>query len=101
MFFVVPGNGQMLLGMQDTAALKIININIDSIQAAEEECNTNIGDAQESYTTQKAPVVEKADSKVNNNINSHNANTNANSLTHYFFSLPNVEVDKRKSIKLM
>ena len=28
--------------MPDTAALKIININIDSIQAAEEDCNTNI-----------------------------------------------------------
>ena len=33
-FFVVPRNGQVLLGMPDTAALKIININIDSIGAA-------------------------------------------------------------------
>ena len=32
-FFVVLGNGQALLGMPDTAALKIININIDSIDA--------------------------------------------------------------------
>ena len=32
-FFVVPGNGQVLLGMPDTAALKIININIDSLEA--------------------------------------------------------------------
>ena len=31
-FFVVPGNGQALLGMPDTAALNIINLNIDSIQ---------------------------------------------------------------------
>ena len=29
--------------MPDTAAFKIININIDYIQAAKEECNTNIG----------------------------------------------------------
>ena len=105
-FFVVPGNGQALLGMPDTAAHKIININIDSIQAVEEECNTNIGDTGESNTTQEAPVVEKsctntkADSKVDNNINSHNANTNVNSLTNYFFSSPNVQVDKRESIKL-
>ena len=37
-FFVVPGNGQTLLGMPDTAALKLININIDSIQAEKAEC---------------------------------------------------------------
>ena len=33
-FFVVPGNGQALLGMPDTAALNIINVNIDSIEVA-------------------------------------------------------------------
>ena len=32
-FSVVPGNGQVLLGMPDTAAHKIININIDSLDA--------------------------------------------------------------------
>ena len=32
-FFVVVGNGQALLGMPDTAALNIINVNIDSIEA--------------------------------------------------------------------
>ena len=74
MFFVVPGNSQVLLGMPDTAALKIININVDSIQAVKEECNTNISNAKESNTTQKAHVVEKsctnmdADSKVDNNV---------------------------------
>ena len=107
MFFVVPRNGQVLLGMPDTAALKIININIKSIQAVEEESITNIGNTGESNTTQYVPVVEKsctnmkADSKVGNNINGHNANSNVNSLTNYFFSSPNVEVDKRKSIELM
>ena len=60
--------------MLNTAARKIININIDSIQAAEEECNTNIGNAGESNTTQETPVAEnsctntKADSKVKNII---------------------------------
>ena len=46
-FFVVPENSQVLLGMPDTAALKIININIDPIQGAstwKENCNTNISD---------------------------------------------------------
>ena len=51
MFCVVPGNGQALLVMPDTAALKIIDININSIQAEKEECNTNIGDTRESNTT--------------------------------------------------
>ena len=32
-FFVVPGNGQAMLGMPDTAALNIINVNTDSIEA--------------------------------------------------------------------
>ena len=32
-FFVVPGNSQAQLGMLDTAALNILNLNIDSIQA--------------------------------------------------------------------
>ena len=60
MFFVVPRNGQVLLGMPDTAALKISNINIDSIQTVKEECNTNIGNATESNTTQEVHVVEKS-----------------------------------------
>ena len=85
-FFVVPGNGQVLLGMPDTAALKIININIDSTQAVKGECNTNIGNAKESNITQEVHVVEKsctnmdADSKVNNNVNSNNDNNNVNTL---------------------
>ena len=38
MVFVVPGNGQALLGMTDTAALQLINVNIVSIQAEDAEC---------------------------------------------------------------
>ena len=48
--FVVLGKGHALLGMPDTAALKIIDINVDSIQHEKEECNTNIGNARESNT---------------------------------------------------
>ena len=33
-FFVVPRNGQVLLGIPDTASLNIINVNMDSIEAA-------------------------------------------------------------------
>ena len=38
MFIVVPGNGQGLLGMPDTMALNLINLNIDSIQTVAAEC---------------------------------------------------------------
>ena len=38
--------------MPDTAALKIINMNVDSMQAVKEDCNTNIGNAKESNTPQ-------------------------------------------------
>ena len=34
-FFVVAGNSQVLLGMPDTAALNMINFNMDSIQAGQ------------------------------------------------------------------
>ena len=39
-FFVVPGNGQALLGLPDKVALNIINLNIDSIQKEIRECKT-------------------------------------------------------------
>ena len=57
--FVVPGNGQVLLRMPDTAALKLINVNIDSIQAEVAECKTNTGDMRESHIEQETYVVEK------------------------------------------
>ena len=40
-FFVVLGNSQILLGIPDTMALHIINLNFDSIQAEAVECRTN------------------------------------------------------------
>ena len=47
-FFVVPGNRQVLLGMPDTTALNLINLNIDSIQTVAAECKTN--KKQETHT---------------------------------------------------
>ena len=41
--YVVPGKGQVLLGMPDTAALNIINLNNDSIQAEVISCKINRG----------------------------------------------------------
>ena len=42
-FFVVPGNSQVLFGMPDMVALNIINLNIDSIQKEIRNCKTNRG----------------------------------------------------------
>ena len=54
--FVVLGNGQALLGMPDTAVLKIININIDLLEAGDtqrDNCNTNTDDAKISNAKQE------------------------------------------------
>ena len=106
-FFVVPGNGQVLPNVPDTAALNIINVNIDSIETAcmqKENCNTNMGDAKTSNTKQETHGAKEScintdeDLKNANNVNGSEGNTNTNILTNYFLSSPNIEVDKRKSI---
>ena len=61
-FFIVPGNGKVLLGMSGTAALKLININIDSMQADRAEYKTNI--EQEMHVGEKGCANMDADSKT-------------------------------------
>ena len=96
--------------MLDTAALKTINVNIDSIEAAsmwKEDCNTNIGDAKKPDTRQEAHVAKESctnmdeDFKIANNVNRSSNNTRINTLTNYFLSSQNIEVDKRKSTELI
>ena len=97
-FFVIPGNGQVLLRMPDTAALKLININIDSIQAEIVECKTNI--AKELHVVEKGCTNTDADLKTKQGANGQNGQNNANKTINYFFSSSNVAADKRKSSKL-
>ena len=106
-FFVVCRNCQVLLGMPDTAALNIININNYSVEAAstqKKNCNTNIGNAKEVETRQEAQVAKESctnmdeDLKVTNNINGSSSNTSINKLTNYFLSSPNIGVDKGKAL---
>ena len=55
-FFVVPENGQALLGMPDTVTLNIIKVNIDSIEVEStqrENYNTNIRDTKMSNANRK------------------------------------------------
>ena len=108
-FFVIPRNGQVLLGMPDTAALKIINVNIDSIEAAnmqKENHNTKTGEAKKPDIRWETCVARQSytnmdeDLKITNTGSRSNNNTSINTLTNYFLSLPNMEIDKRKSIEL-
>ena len=69
-FFVVPGNGQALLGMSDTAALQLINVNIDFIQAEVAECKTNI--EQEIYMVEKSCANTDAESQTKQGTNGQN-----------------------------
>ena len=92
-FFVVPGNGQALLGIPDTVALNIINLNIDSIQKEIRECKTNRGQEMhadtEDCTNKDAHITAKQDG----NSQQHQANK----LTNYFYSSNNTDADKSKS----
>ena len=94
-FFVVPGNCQALLGMPGTAALNIINLNIDSIQAEIMKFKTNKG--QETYavmegcTNRDTRVINKQDA------NGQNDQNNSNKSIHYFHSSKDTDEDKRKS----
>ena len=108
-FFVVPRNGEVLLVMPDTAALNIINVNIDSIESAsmqKDNYSTNINDTKYPNTKQETCEVKEScantdeDLKSTNNANGSNSNTNPNTLINHFLSSPNIEIDKRKSIEL-
>ena len=86
--------------MPDTAALKLININIDSKQA---ECKTNI--EKELHVVEKGCANTDADLKTKQGANSQNGHNNANKTINYFFSssnidADNIDADKRKSSKL-
>ena len=107
--FVGPGNGPVLLGMPDTATLNIINRNIDSLEAEDaqrDNCNRNTADAKISNAKQEIHEARKYCTNMDgilkntNNRSGPAANTNANTLTNYFLSYPNVETDKRKSTEL-
>ena len=95
-FFVVSGNGQALLVMPDTAALKLININIDSIRAKVVECKTNV--IQEMHVVEKGCANMDVDLKTKQGANSQNSQNNAIKKINYFFSSSNVDADKEKAV---
>ena len=93
--FVVPGNSQALLGMLDTAAPNIINLNIDAIQAEITECKTNI--KQEMHNALKNCANTDTDVTTKQDANGQNGQNNTSKSINYFFSLADIDGDKRKS----
>ena len=85
--------------MPHMAALNIINLNIDSIQAEIAECKTKRGQdthaVMDGCTNMDAGVITKQD--VNTQNNQHNSNKSIN----YFYQLNNIDADKRKSNAMM
>ena len=96
--------------MPGTAALNLINLNIDSIQTLAAECKTN--KEQETHIGIEActntNTTRDEDSKNNNvsidikqDTNSHNHPGDMHISINYFYSSNNVDADKRSSITMM
>ena len=109
-FFVVPGNGQVLLGMPDTVVLNLINLHINSIQALTAECKTNR--KQETHTSIMACTntsTTRGDDTKNNSVsrdikqhtNGHSQPGNKHISINYFHWLNNIDSDKKNSIAMM
>ena len=75
----------MQLGMPDTAALNIINLNIDSVQAEVAECKTDIG--QETQTVSKGCTNMATGDHTIHNANGQNSQANMNKSINYFWIL--------------
>ena len=89
----------MLLGMPDTTALNIINLNFDYIQAEITECKTNIG--QETHVTAKACTNMDAGAITKQDANSQNDQNTINKSINYLYSSSNIDEDKTKSSTMM
>ena len=72
----------------------------------ERECNTNISDDKTSNVKQETHEAKEnctntdEDLKNDNNVNGLDSNTNIHTLTIYFLSSSNIEIDIRKSTEL-
>ena len=93
MVFAVLGNGQVLLRMPDIEALKILIINIDSIQAKVGSCKTNREQETHMVTEGCANIDTVGVSKQ-----TANGQTKSNKSINYLYSLKNTEADKRERV---
>ena len=109
-FFVVPGNGQVLLGMPDAMVLNLINLNIDSIQTVAAECkinkkqetHTGIVACTNTSTTRGEGTKDNSMSRDNKqDTNGHSHPGDRHISINYFHSSNNIDADKRSSIAMM
>ena len=87
--------------MPDTAALNIINLNIDSIQT--EIANCKINREQEMHTMVEGCTntdVREINKQDTNGQNDQNISNNSNNSINYSFSSRNIMADKRQSSKM-
>ena len=89
------GNGQALLGIPDTVAFNILNLNIDSIQTELASCKTNR--KQEAHTVAEGCTNRDTVGFIKQEANGQNGQNQSNKLIYYFYSLQNTEADKRES----
>ena len=94
-FFVVPGNGQALLGMPDTVALNIFNLNIDSLQVEVVSCKTKR--KQEAHTFAEGCTNRDTKGVIKQETNGQTGQNQSNKLINYFYSSQKTEADKRES----
>ena len=80
--------------MPDTAALNIINLNIDSIQKEIRNCKANTG--QEMHTVTEDCTNKDAQKAVKQDDNGLQHRSQANKLSNYFYSSNNTVTDKRE-----
>ena len=93
--FVVPGNGQMLLGMPDTAAINIINLNIYSVQAEIVSGKTSRG--QEMHTIAEGCTNRNTAGVIKQDANGQDGKNKSNKSINYFYSSADAQADKRES----
>ena len=81
------------------AALNIINLNIDLIQAEIAECKKNRG--QETHAVVEGCTNMDSGAITKQDTNSQNDQHNSNKSINYFYSSNNIDADKRKSSTMM
>ena len=100
--FVVPGNGQTLLGMPDIDTLNIINISINSIGTehggGKDNCCTNKATHQSTNTMQETDKTEKCYTNTDsisksNNTDKPTVNNKLSNTIDYFLPGPNCNSD--------
>ena len=91
------GNSQVLLGIPDTMALNIININFDSIQMEAVECRANTKWEMEQEVKQHTSKVPDAAVNATQTPNGQIDSNNSNVVIDYFYSSWDTSSDKRDS----